>query len=111
MKQIAYKHPNIKFICGSEVVAEKLVKDSYVPMKNIYVLTPSKWFDLGALKVKLEELRIDIYKAADEEFNINSTQQLGKILFEKLSIDVSKFPLFVAYENGRCIGTSLIYNI
>jgi len=56
IKQIAYKYPNIKIICGSEVVAEKLVKDSYVPMKNIYILKPSKWYDLGALKVKLEPL-------------------------------------------------------
>ena len=56
IRNIAYKYPNIKYICGSEVVAEKLVKDSHVPMKNIYILKPSKWYDLGALKVKLEEL-------------------------------------------------------
>ena len=36
------------------------------------------------LKKHIEELRIDIYKLADEEFNINSTKQLGEILFEKL---------------------------
>jgi len=35
----------------------------------------------------------------------------SKILFEKLSIDDSRFPLFELYENGRCIGTPLIYNI
>lgn len=59
MKQIVYKHPNIKIICGSEIVAEKLVRDSYVPMKNIYILKPSKWYDLGMLKVKLEPLEHD----------------------------------------------------
>ena len=42
------------------------------------------------LKSNLEELRIDIYKIAGEEFNINSTQQLGKILFEKLNLPVVK---------------------
>ena len=42
------------------------------------------------LKENLEELRIDIYKLADEEFNINSTQQLGKVLFEKLRLPVVK---------------------
>ena len=35
---------------------------------------------------ELDCLRSDIYTLAGEEFNINSTQQLGKILFEKLYI-------------------------
>lgn len=42
------------------------------------------------LKSHLEELRIDIFNLAGEEFNINSTQQLGKILFEKLKLPVYK---------------------
>lgn len=42
------------------------------------------------LKEHIEELRIDIYKLADEEFNINSTKQLGVILFEKLGLKPSK---------------------
>ena len=42
------------------------------------------------LKEHIEELRIDIYKLADEEFNINSTKQLGVILFEKLGLTPSK---------------------
>lgn len=42
------------------------------------------------LKSKLEELRIDIYRLSEEEFNINSTQQLGKILFEKLGLPFVK---------------------
>lgn len=42
------------------------------------------------LKDHIEELRIDIYKLADEEFNINSTKQLGVILFEKLKLTPSK---------------------
>ncbi len=35
---------------------------------------------------KLEKLRSRIYDIAGEEFNINSTQQLGQILFEKLNL-------------------------
>lgn len=35
---------------------------------------------------ELEELTERIYLAAGERFNVNSTQQLGKILFEKLKI-------------------------
>lgn len=42
------------------------------------------------LKEHIEELRIDIYKLAGEEFNINSTKQLGVILFEKLNLKPSK---------------------
>jgi DNA polymerase-1 len=45
---------------------------------------------LGRMSVELEEelkkLEKQIYEMADEEFNINSPQQLGIILFEKLEI-------------------------
>ncbi len=39
---------------------------------------------------RLKELEDDIYKLAGCEFNINSTQQLGTILFEKLGLPVIK---------------------
>lgn len=42
------------------------------------------------LKKHIEELRIDIYKLAGEEFNINSPKQLGVILFEKLKLEPAK---------------------
>lgn len=42
------------------------------------------------LKEEIETLRKDIYNFAGEEFNINSTQQLGVILFEKLKLPVYK---------------------
>lgn len=42
------------------------------------------------LKKHIEELRIDIYSLAGEEFNVNSTKQLGIILFEKLKLTPSK---------------------
>ncbi|HIE35671.1 MAG TPA: DNA polymerase I, partial [Candidatus Omnitrophica bacterium] len=35
---------------------------------------------------RLEELKREIFKIAQEEFNLNSPQQLGRILFEKLKI-------------------------
>lgn len=45
---------------------------------------------LSALSQKMEkelaQLRKEIYELAGEEFNINSTQELGKILFEKLKV-------------------------
>lgn len=42
------------------------------------------------LKQGIEELTSKIYELAGEEFNINSTQQLGNILFEKLGLTSSK---------------------
>ncbi len=42
------------------------------------------------LKEQIESIKQDIYTSVGEEFNINSTQQLGKILFEKLKLPVYK---------------------
>ena len=42
------------------------------------------------LKAQIEKLTAEIYKLAGEEFNINSHQQLGKILFEKLGLPAKK---------------------
>jgi len=47
--------------------------------------------DFGkVLKVEIEKMTHEIYKLAGEEFNINSTKQLGTILFEKLKLPVIK---------------------
>ncbi len=42
------------------------------------------------LSVRIAELEKLIYKAADEEFNINSPKQLGEILFEKMGMKGGK---------------------
>ena len=47
--------------------------------------------DFGkTLKLEIEKLTKKIYKLAGEEFNINSTKQLGTILFEKLKLPALK---------------------
>ena len=67
----------------AEVLANMQYDGVYVDEKEI--------LKFGShLKEELEELRIDIYKQAGEEFNINSPQQLGKILFEKLGLTAGK---------------------
>lgn len=55
IKHIAYNYPTIKYLTGSEEVVKKLVECG-VKKKNIYVLKPSKWYDLGLIKTKLEPL-------------------------------------------------------
>ena len=42
------------------------------------------------LKEQIERLRKEIYDLSGEEFNINSTQQLGNVLFEKLKLPIYK---------------------
>ncbi|MZP29873.1 DNA polymerase I [Heliobacterium undosum] len=44
----------------------------------------------GELGADIHRLQADIYDLAGETFNINSTQQFGKILFEKLGLPVIK---------------------
>ncbi|NME82368.1 DNA polymerase I [Clostridium sp. SM-530-WT-3G] len=67
----------------------------------IYVLSSmeSSGFNINAemldelqvkFKKEIEETQSEIYKLADEEFNISSPKQLGKILFEKLDLPVIK---------------------
>ena len=52
--------------------------------------------DFGnTLKEQLDVLTKNIYELCGEEFNINSHQQLGKILFEKL-----KLPVYKKTKNG-----------
>lgn len=55
IKKIAFNYPTIKFLTGSEEVVKKLVECG-VNKKNIYILKPSKWYDLGLIKTKLEPL-------------------------------------------------------
>jgi DNA polymerase I len=44
----------------------------------------------AAMEKQLSELTGKIYQAAGTEFNINSTRQLGEILFEKLNLPILK---------------------
>ena len=67
----------------TQILAEMQWEGMYIDEKELI-----KYGD--NLKKHIEELRIDIYKLADEEFNINSTKQLGVILFEKLKLKPSK---------------------
>ncbi len=68
---------------SAEVLANMQYVGVYVDQKEILKFGEH-------LKSDIEELRIDIYKQAGEQFNVNSTQQLGRILYEKLGLTAGK---------------------
>ena len=68
---------------AAEVLADMQYQGIYVDQKEIIKFGEK-------LKKSIEEYKIDIYKLAGEEFNINSTKQLGELLFEKLGLTVVK---------------------
>ena len=82
-----------------EINALDLFND--IEMKAVEVLADMQWQgmyvdkteldDFGnEIKEKCDSLTKDIYELAGEEFNINSTKQLGEILFDKLKLPVYK---------------------
>ena len=66
-----------------EVLADMEYQGIYIDRKELI-----KYGD--ELKEKIKVLTTDIYDLAEEEFNINSTKQLGEVLFEKLKLPVLK---------------------
>lgn len=66
-----------------EVLADMQYRGMYVDKNELIAYGDE-------LKVKLDELTNKIHELADEEFNINSTKQLGEVLFEKLKLPVIK---------------------
>ena len=82
-----------------EIDALKLFNE--IDMPTVEVLSDMQWNGMyidekeleefgQELKDKLEILTKEIYEMAGEEFNINSTKQLGEILFEKMKLPVIK---------------------
>ena len=82
-----------------EINAISLFRDIEIP--TVTVLSQMQWNGMyvnknkldqfgDELKEKLEEKTKIIYELAGEEFNINSTKQLGEILFEKMKLPVIK---------------------
>ena len=66
-----------------EVLADMQYQGMYIDKEELV--------DYGKeLKLRLDQLTSDIHELAGEEFNINSTKQLGEILFEKLKLPVIK---------------------
>ena len=94
-----YKLREITLKQLEEIGAKELFYD--IDMPTVEVLSNMQWNgmyvdenelnDFGKeLTEKLDTLTKIIYEMAGEEFNINSTKQLGEILFEKMKLPVRK---------------------
>ena len=101
-----YIYANIIFklykILKDKMVAEnslKLFEEIEMPLvevlasmqyEGIYI-NKKELIEFGKeLQTKIEILTKEIYELTGEEFNINSTKQLGEVLFEKLGLTVKK---------------------
>lgn len=82
-----------------EINAIKLFQE--IDMPTVEVLSDMQWNGMYVdekqleeygieIKEKIEVLTKEIYESCETEFNINSTKQLGEILFEKLKLPVVK---------------------
>lgn len=78
-----------------ETATEKLFYEIELPLVTVLADMERRgvWLDLDLLKEmskeftdKLTLLESAVYKEADEEFNLNSPQQLGQIMFEKMQL-------------------------
>jgi len=100
IKKIAYNYPTIKFVTGSEVVVQKLVECG-VNKKNIYMLKSGKKYDLGLLKVKLEELYHDTPNYA-LKWQINDKKGIYVVDTCKIDhIQAKNYDLFLIENNYR----------
>ena len=102
LNKTAYFMKQIYEITKSKIKEEKMEKLFYeVEMPLIYVLSSMETegfrVDSETLKelqskftIEIQKTQNEIYSMAEEEFNINSPKQLGKILFEKLDLPVIK---------------------
>ena len=113
-EQVSEENPEYKYVVYSYVlglIKDKLVEDlnkinsldlfNNIEMPIVEILAEMQYEGIYAdqkeiikygstLKKHIEELTIDIYRLAGEEFNINSTKQLGVILYEKLGLKTYK---------------------
>ena len=54
LKKLQYHNPNLIIVVGEYMLGH--LKD----LKNIYVIEPEKWYDLGQVKIRADELNHDV---------------------------------------------------
>jgi len=73
-----------------EIEAPLVVVFAEIELKGVYI--DNKYLDdlIKEYEIDINRLTDEIYNLCDEKFNINSTQQLAQVLFEKLKLQTSK---------------------
>lgn len=100
IKKIAYNYPTIKFLTGSEFVVRKL-KECGVQSKNIFYVSPKNWWDLGLVKVKLEELYHDTTNYA-LKWQLNSKKGLYVVDTNRIDhINAKNYDLYLIESNYK----------
>ena len=100
ISKIAYNHPTIKFVVGSDYLVKRLVECG-IRTNKIILLPEGKWFDMGALKVKLEPLTHDIDNHC-LKFEINKKR--GVYIVDTANVDNIKatgYDLYLIENNYR----------
>lgn len=98
IKKIAYNFPTIKFLTGSKIVVEKLYVQGIHP-NNIYILKKGKKYDLGLLKVKLEEMYHDTPNYA-LKWQINDKKGIYVVDTERIDhIKAKDYDLYLIENN------------
>ena len=100
ISKIAYNYPTIKFVVGSEDLVKRLVECG-IRTNKIIVLPEGKWFDMGAVKVKLEPLVHDVDNHC-LKFEINKKK--GIYIVDTSNVDNIKaqgYDLYLIENNYR----------
>ena len=84
IKTIIYNKPNIKIITGSKGVADILINQCKVPLKNVFLLKTKRWYDIGMCKIKLDELVHDT-----PNYAIHIDYKNNKILYAVDTAEIS----------------------
>jgi len=80
-----------KLFSVAETLEFPLVEVMAAMEKEGFKLDTKELTQIGTgIRARIEELTEEIYQLSGEEFNINSPQQLGVILFEKLELPAAK---------------------
>lgn len=98
IKQIVYNYPTIKFVTKSKEVLS-ILNELKVKKQNLYYLKFYSWYNLGALKIKIEPLYHDIENYA-LKFEINDRKGLYVVDTNRIDhIDAKNYDLYLIESN------------
>ena len=100
ISKIAYNYPTIRFLVGSNDLVKRLAECG-VRNSKITILPEKKWFDMGAVKVKLEPLVHDVENHC-LKFEINKKKGIYIVDTSNVdNIEAKGYDLFCIENNYR----------